>query len=460
MASLLRVLAALFLISLCTAWVVRPDRSRVLRPRLGVPAVVAPGESFTLQLESSRPFRAPALTVELERVGTDPIPLALSRAHSSGARHDFDVQVPADLDEGAYTMVVRDGGRVERMPKAVHLRRLWADELCLVQLADLPEFFPDGSGTRRMDALVDEINLVAPDLVVISGDVAYGGSMDRYERLMAALERFDAPVVVVIGNHEYQGLAGFMTHLRVVSHVVDAGPLRIVSANSAHGRDQFTATQLDWIAEALEGAGKRTPIVQLHHPLFEGRRVGARRGAFVELCREGRVPIVLSGHWHADRVFDASGQDRRDRSDFDGPIFSVATAAGAMLHPERSSGGDYHGYRVIRLARERPHGRYAVRSFTYDLDDDGTPDASASHPAGKLIVDPLGPGGVRVTNGWNEAVPRARVWIDLPAGRSGERVEGGRVLGTRARPAGNPGRQVGVEFDLAARASVDLRVDA
>ena len=447
----LRVTAAVLLTLGCAAWALGPQRSRVVRPRLGVPAVLAPGDAFELELERALPFGALEPRVELEREGAAPLTLSPRATERVGRRLRFAVDVPEDLPEGAYALVVHDGERAQRLPKAVHVREVWPDELCLVQMADLPEFFPDGSGTRAMDAMVDEVNVVAPDLVLITGDVAYGGSRDRYERLLVALERFDAPVVLVIGNHEFEGLAGYMDHLRVPRHVVDAGPLRVVSLNTSHGRDQFTSEQIDWLAEALAGVGGRTPIVQLHHPVFEDRQLGARAGRFAALCRAAEVPIVLSGHWHADRTFDSAGLDHRDGPRFDGPVFSITTAAGAMLHPDMSSGGSYHGYRVVRLAREAPGGRYRLRQYTYDLDGDGTPDPSASHPAGGLHVEHPEPGRVHVVNDWNDAVPRAHVWVDLPPGGTCTRVEGGREV------ARGP-RGVAVELDLAPNSSADVRL--
>lgn len=452
------VVLAIALAVVCACWGTGAERVRVIRPRLGIPALVAPGAEFVLELERSRPFGTASPLVELTGANGESVSLTPVRRHSRGRRQEYSVRLPELQPDGAYSMRVWTGAELEVMPMAVHVRKEWPAELCLVQLADLPELGSEGTGVSELCELIDEINLIAPDLVMLSGDIAYGGSIDRYERLVEALGRFDSPVIVGIGNHEYEGLAGFLTHLRLPRHVVDAGPLRIVSMNTAHGRDQITAEQLRWLERELSMEPSRTPIVQLHHPPFEDRKIGSRSAEFTDLCCKWRVPIVLSGHWHADRVFDASGNDRRDRPGFVGPVFAVTTSAGAMSHPEMSSSGDYHGYRVVRLERQAADGAYALRSYTYDLDGDGEPDPSASHPANMVEVEALGGGRVRIRNGWTEQVPGAHVWIDVPKGARFSQANAGKSLGSRADPDQRGGTQIGVELDLPAHSLTDVEL--
>src|SRR5690606_26101401 len=53
-----------------------------------------------------------------------------------------------------------------------------------------------------VDALVQEVNAVGVDLVAISGDLTQRARPKEYRAAADMISRFDAPVVVVPGNHD------------------------------------------------------------------------------------------------------------------------------------------------------------------------------------------------------------------------------------------------------------------
>lgn len=446
-------IAAVVVAVLSFLWAALPLRFDVRGPRLGIPAILAPGETFEVELYLSMPGWRPGLVAFLERDGEAH---ALDRVDEHLAWNELRTtyRVPVELAHGAYDLVLKDGDDEFRRDKSVHLSAPPAHRLRLVQLADLPTFgggppdgFGEGPGDAEMRQIVDEINLIRPDYVLLSGDVAYVGGWYHYEKLHEHLLRLEAPTICVLGNHEFKGLAGYLETMGAPRHVVDHGDLSFVSLNTGHGRDQLTASQFAWFERVMaERAGGRF-VVQMHHPLFFDRNVFVRVDDFTEVCREYEVPIVLSGHWHADNVFDEHGVSRTDGPDFPGPKYVTTTAAGADLHPDFSTAAEsYHGYRVFELIGGE------LGDYTYDGDGDGAPDASSSHPAHRIAFH-HGPNELRIVSAWNQPLRDATATVRADRALV---PDVGRLLRRRAAPDGAVLHEVLV--DVPAHGEVVIRL--
>jgi len=405
-----RALALLLaLAAFCSAccWSLSSHRFEVLRPRLGIPAVRSAGQAVGIDMRLSSPLWTPAIRLHLIDEEGHRFELSKTTLRSGAARR-LEALLPEDLPAGPYDLeFLVDGVRLVS-PKAVHVLGEAKEEFKVVQLADLPIFGPGSDGDTRMQQIVTEINTIAPDLVLITGDIAYTGTWRHFEAALGHFAAFDAPVVAGIGNHEYKGLAAFFTLFGPLQHVVEFGDRRVITLNSGHGRDQLTESQYAWLRAAMADGARGDILIQLHHPLFWKRNLRVHRDDVVELCDEQEVPIVLSGHWHGDYVFDQSGRARSDTWDFEGTKYVVTTAAGADLRPEFSASPVHHGYRLIRMRGKR------VLDYSYDWDGDGIRHASCSLPVGELRTVVEGPGSVSVYNDLNEDLEDAliTVWLD------------------------------------------------
>ena len=420
---------------LAFVWAALPLRFDVRGPRLGIPALLEPGEQFGVEVFLSQPGWRPSLEARLERDGVQ-YPLQLAGDTLAWNQLTLEYTTPADAPHGGYDLVLVDGsGDEHRRPKSVFLAPPPAHDLRFVQLADLPTFGgggedgrDDGPGDAEMRQIVREINLIRPDYVLISGDVAYVGGWLHYRKLHEHLLELESPLICVLGNHEYKGLAGYLETMGPPRHIVDHGDLCFLNLNTGHGRDQLTASQFEWLEDAMETRRGNRFIVQMHHPLFRKRNVFVRVNELIDLFAEHQVPIVLSGHWHADNVYDEHGNSRTDGPHFDGTKYVTTTAAGANLHPEYSTAAEsYHGYRIFELHGGR------LGKYTYDGDGDGQPDASSSHPAHRLTIEELEGDALRLVNGWNEDLPAATATILSTR----ELVpDHGELIGRRAVPGG------------------------
>ncbi|MCS2610869.1 metallophosphoesterase [Halomonas dongshanensis] len=169
---------------------------------------------------------------------------------------------------------------------------------------------------RVIAALVADINALdpRPDIVVISGDLADGGTPEDYRCLAALLAPLAMPVMAVPGNHDRrcamrEGLAHRLSGLAEGAFLnarVDMAEVTLLGLDTvipASPVGALCSERLDWLAQELRSAAASTVIV-MHHPpvitgnphwdtysLIEGRE---RLGQLL-----GKTPRrILCGHIH------------------------------------------------------------------------------------------------------------------------------------------------------------------
>jgi predicted phosphodiesterase len=419
----------IILIAVAAYWMMFPLRVEILTPRLGIPVITQAGERIQPVIKTSLPFFYPAMQWRLSN-GENQYPLQSVSSHSGLATKVFDLQLPDNIPNGAYSLIADSGGGdFMEQRKTVHVIDSVPDDFSIVQLADLPTLGGNESGDALLQQIISEINIINPNVVLFTGDIAYGGGWDQYRRLIDSMAKVDAPVIAVAGNHEYEGWAGYLHYFVEPYHIVDYGPYAFISLNSGHSRDQMTQSQLQWLRKQFRQLQDKTPIVQIHHPVHHDKGqhgyVHVNADKLEALFKRYGVPIVLSGHWHGDMVFDEQGRQRRDTWDFPGTPYVTTTTAGADLREDYSASPLHHGYRLIRLKNTK------LQTYTYDYDGDGQRDAAASIPVGKLNVTDTGDNTITIRNDLNESLPNAKVTISVAETPTALRPTRGKIVGYR-----------------------------
>src|SRR3954463_9206399 len=183
-----------------------------------------------------------------------------------------------------------------------------------------------GQGLFRGELLssaVREANQLAPDLVVVAGDLTMEGYRGEFEECKRFLDELSCRhVVVTMGNHDarnvgYRHFEDFFGARDSVTTVeVPEGRAKVVAIDStkpdldegAGGRAHY-----GWLDAALRGWTEGPRIVVIHHPVLAvpgtGRDVNNLRdaGDVMEILRELEVDLVLSGHRHVPYVWSISG---------------------------------------------------------------------------------------------------------------------------------------------------------
>jgi predicted MPP superfamily phosphohydrolase len=170
-----------------------------------------------------------------------------------------------------------------------------APPLRIVQLSDIHAnrpFMP----AAKVQALVERVNALKPDIVVLTGDFMGDGIMGASpllpDQAVAPFAGFRARfgTYAVLGNHDYQasargvGAALRQTGVRLLSNEhVQAGPVTIVGVD-----DEITGHAN--LARAMDGIATGVPTILLSHS----------HDIFPRVARN--VALTMSGHTHGGQI--------------------------------------------------------------------------------------------------------------------------------------------------------------
>jgi 3',5'-cyclic AMP phosphodiesterase CpdA len=249
----------------------------------------------------------------------------------------------------------------------------------MIRIAHLTDFHYDGSPDVRaaLASMVDEVLAVAPDIVVVTGDLTASGQADQLDAVLMELGRLDGvPRVVIPGNRDLEPSSGPPGEARRVSvdsdldYFLRLEPALTLDLDENDGRDgtipgpnpgdtwidrfgaldavvadarihvvgmnstpRLRASTLeraaDRIREAADGALR---VVALHHGLLPvpGRKLrdgdmAPRAGDALALLCDLEVDLVLHGHVHRAHCWQISN----------GRHSLVVASAGALVNDGR-----------------------------------------------------------------------------------------------------------------------------
>lgn len=180
-----------------------------------------------------------------------------------------------------------------------------------------------------MRTTVSRVNALEPDIVVVAGDLTMAGYEWEYAQAVAWLDQFEAPKVVVPGNHDSRnvGYVHFEHHFgdRVTRYRqafdderaerLDATGLTIVGVDSSEpdldeghiGREWYA-----WIRDQFDEEGDIKLFV-IHHHLVSvpgaGRELNVitDAGDLLPMLTGLGVDITLSGHKHVPYFWGLNG---------------------------------------------------------------------------------------------------------------------------------------------------------
>lgn len=190
----------------------------------------------------------------------------------------------------------------------------------LAQLTD-PHIGADWGGPVRPDAAlaaaVDALRSSPdpPDAVIVTGDLANGGTAEQYAIVREQLQRLAVPSVVLPGNHDDRATMRAAFELPghrddPIRSVTDFGPLRLVGLDTTipgEGGGSLPEAELQWLDRTLRDAPQRPTIVAMHHPpvltgvpAWDATAIGPVELRVLDrvLSRHPQALAVIAGHLH------------------------------------------------------------------------------------------------------------------------------------------------------------------
>lgn len=191
----------------------------------------------------------------------------------------------------------------------------------MTRLIHLSDLHFGRTAPELLDPLFSEVERLAPDVVVISGDLTQRARHPEYLEAAEFITALQAPVLSVPGNHDMPlwnipsrlcaPFARFKhyinANLEPVLHLPDAIIVGVNTANPmAWKQGKITPRQMRYLSENFHDAGPRARIVVMHHPLehLPGEEQWLMQGAeqaLIDLPQTG-AEVVLSGHIHVSHA--------------------------------------------------------------------------------------------------------------------------------------------------------------
>jgi len=233
-------------------------------------------------------------------------------------------------------------------------------------------------------ALEADLAAVAPDLVVVSGDLTQRGRRREFRAARAFLDRLDRPVLVVPGNHDVPGFnlaVRFLRPYRRFSRHITSDLFPLVTDDEMAVLGLNTARRLvrhwNWalgsinrrqLARATNDlaahGGNRVRIIVTHHPAVlppghrDGRMLFHAERALSSFAAS-RVDLLLSGHLHRTHAAVSAVPAARPGA----PAWSMIVAQAGSATSTRLR-DEANGYNVIRLGARPPRLEVDTRAWT------------------------------------------------------------------------------------------------
>jgi len=212
-------------------------------------------------------------------------------------------------------------------------------------------FEKNGNSKGRFKCVLENVTSFKrkPAFIVITGDLCEWGGNGKtgalnyqtfvsclYEKnnMLYATSEYSIPVYTIPGNHDYMpesSLKNYHTYIDK-NHIatndkyaITYGSVSLFFMNSGHDYTSHPSDwkrtkgnglygdDIEWLENGLRGCQTEHKIVLMHHPAVNVRDklgemtsvIARNREKFVELCEQYKVDLVLCGHTHTSRVFDA-----------------------------------------------------------------------------------------------------------------------------------------------------------
>ncbi|HMF34385.1 MAG TPA: metallophosphoesterase [Candidatus Lokiarchaeia archaeon] len=399
-------------------------------PKFGMPAFKRSGDSLQVSVILPTPLPTDPSLTNLTVAGIwGEYPLAVQSVTSQltgfHAQVTISARIPSGIPAGLYNITIATGALVLTEPHALDVVADFKSAIRIVHISDLHIEAANNQDLNYLRGMVSEINLVRPDVVICTGDVADLAMRVEWDEAYNALLALQVPLLMVLGNHDLGSVNVFYELFAPQYYSVDYGTYFHFTAFNTG--DKYTSLARTWPCwdfltadlAAAQNASQR--IVMCHIPPYDkdgdfnmpGQAISPD---FDALMVADNVGLLLVGHVHQDEVSDCQGN----------PITSLPASGPVVIQTHA-----YNHYRIIEISSTS-----GVTAATYDPEGTGAP---ASITVDNLSYSAASNDGtsksvtLQVINNLNQTLTRCRFTFALAASNSTPYVAvGGNIMQVQA----------------------------
>ena len=233
----------------------------------------------------------------------------------------------------------------------------------LVHLSDLHFGRVDAN---LLDPLRDLVHKLAPDVVVVSGDLTQRAKSEQFEEAKAWLDTLPGPQIIVPGNHDislYNVFRRFLQPLTRYKRYItdDLDPIfvdeeiAVLGVNTARSltfkdgrvnKEQIAAIK----AQLADLPDNVTRIIVTHHPFdlpktYDEDDLVDRAPMAMQAFADCGVDLLLAGHLHTSHA--GSTSERYHMSEYAALVVQAGTATSTRGR------GEVNSFNVVRVESER-----------------------------------------------------------------------------------------------------------
>jgi 3',5'-cyclic AMP phosphodiesterase CpdA len=319
----------------------------ILYPRSTIPAIVEPNQELIIQFQSNL-FDKVSATIEtafdsLPDIIILPIESIEQNQQTTIAHAIIPENTPVELYN--LTVNIESEGQIysQTRPRAISVINKIDGNFSFVHIADfhigdirgLTENPQEIIGWKAPRKIIEEINLLNPDFVIISGDLTFGQLYPfeyffEYKKCYEILQEFQVPTYLCPGNHDgyvQTGQDGFLfweKYFGPLYYSFDYGNYHFLNINSYdwdkidrlgfsflvfNWGGSVKIDQLNWIQQDLQDHQDMNTCINIHHnPIWDTtsesllRKGYHNRDELLDLIYNYQVDAIFAGHVHRDNV--------------------------------------------------------------------------------------------------------------------------------------------------------------
>jgi len=350
---------------------------KILYPRCSDPAIVEKGNKFSIIIQKCEFSQIYVRISTAYEPVVDEIYLKVEK-YNIDSNVTIIAKVPEDTPEELYnlTIIIYNGSYFFKTePRAVSIVDEIDGNFTFIHVTDfhigdlrgMKENIKETVGWKAAKKCIQEVNLIHPDFVVITGDLVFGQLYPfeysfEYKKLYQILQEFDVPTYLCPGNHDgyvqcgQDGFEFWQKYFGPIYYSFDYGKAHFIMANSYDWPkpSRFAISyiafnwgghignkQLRWIEDDLKNTNASIKFLLLHHnPLWNTKNDSLLRNGYegrkeiLYLIGKYGINAVLDGHVHYDNV-----------SILNNTVYITTTTAASSLGNKDA----YWGYRMIKV---------------------------------------------------------------------------------------------------------------